>query len=267
MAFARDSFNPQTACGDLLLSGNAGDKTMSVFWASGYLAKTESKSREITVQHLNGMYAALGAVCKQSPKAAFADVVEALATAQVSKALPAPVVTAPPAGTAPAAQTANPPSTAQMAPPPAQPETPAISAREVLWQFYQPDADRSALLMSLKPAAEDVRAVYAEPLASNMIATYNQMFQPGVKFGPKPGYQGLYTFETTTQKLKNREAVQNEFPGGYKKVLPYIKSNQVIVRFKFVKEPGQTTGLASDGLIFVNGRWVFMPKPWLSLKQ
>jgi len=28
---------------------------------------------------------------------------------------------------------------------------------------------------------------------------------------------------------------------------------------------GKTTGLAFDGLIYVNNRWVLMPKPWRAL--
>ncbi|MGJ5620789.1 hypothetical protein [Sulfitobacter sp. MF3-043] len=56
----------------------------------------------------------------------------------------------------------------------------------------------------------------------------------------------------------------DEFPGGYKDVLQYFKIDVPIVRFKFVQK-GETLGLAFDGLIHVNGRWVTMPKPRRSL--
>jgi hypothetical protein len=59
--------------------------------------------------------------------------------------------------------------------------------------------------------------------------------------------------------------VAGEFPGGYAQVAQYIVKDVPIVRFKFVK-PGETMGMAFDGLIHVNGRWVFMPKPWNGLK-
>jgi len=29
---------------------------------------------------------------------------------------------------------------------------------------------------------------------------------------------------------------------------------------------GETIGLAFDGLVYVNGHWVIMPKPWRALK-
>jgi len=58
--------------------------------------------------------------------------------------------------------------------------------------------------------------------------------------------------------------VLSEFPGGYEQVRGQFVGDFPIVRFKFI-EPGETSGMAFDGLIFVNDRWVFMPKPWRGL--
>jgi len=43
-----------------------------------------------------------------------------------------------------------------------------------------------------------------------------------------------------------------------------MKPGIPIVRFKFV-EKGETSGLAFDGLVYVDGRWTLLPKPWRSL--
>ena len=43
-----------------------------------------------------------------------------------------------------------------------------------------------------------------------------------------------------------------------------VKFKSQFSRFKFVTK-GQTAGLAFDGLIYVNNRWVLMPKPWRAL--
>ena len=120
--------------------------------------------------------------------------------------------------------------------------------------------------MLLKPAAADIRAVYAEPLASALIASYEQMYTPDAVIQPKPEHKQLLTTFTTTGHLKAGDPVLDEFPGGYKDVLDYFVADVPIGRFKFV-EPGETLGLAFDGLIFVNNRWVFMPKPWRALEQ
>ncbi len=259
-AFAgRDSFDPSAPCDEVILSGDVGDKTLVVFWASGYLAKTDGQPRVITADHLNGMFEALKAMCAQAPTAPLQQVVESFAVAQLPAPAPTAIVAAP--------STASPAPTAPAPVITAKTEyvVPSPPARDVLLRFFEPDADRAALTAALKPTEAEIRAVYADPLASKLVANYNSMFTPGVEIGPKPEHVELYTVITTTGKLKSRAVAADAFPGGYRKVTPFFIANQPIVRFKFVKS-GETTGLAYDGLIFVNGRWVLMPKPWRSLE-
>lgn len=137
--------------------------------------------------------------------------------------------------------------------------------KALLTKFLDPATDRGALTMQLKPTDADIRAVYAEPLASKLIAGYAGMYQAGAAIGPKPGQTQLLYVQTTTGALKSGAPVAAEFPGGYKEVTKYILKDVPIVRFKFVA-PGETLGMAYDGLIHVNGRWVYMPKPWRGLE-
>ncbi len=313
----RMAFDPAAPCSDLLLTGDAGDKTLSVFWASGYLAKTDGKERTINQAHIDGLYGVLQQVCKQAPEMSFQQTVDRFAVAQLPKkpaAAPvkiqkpaaqvtpkttpqttaqqqptpqaAPKVTAQQQPTPQAAPKVTPqqqpapqaapkvtaqqqpaPQAAPKAPPtPARAEQPSLDGRDLLQKFFDPNADRAALTMALKPTPEDIRTVYAEPLASDLIAMYDDMFKPGVAIGPKPEHSEIYSVETTTLKLRNRPAIRKKFPGGYEDVIPYLQGNNVIIRFKFVRA-GETTGLAFDGLIFVNGHWVLMPKPWRAVKK
>jgi hypothetical protein len=137
--------------------------------------------------------------------------------------------------------------------------------KALLIKFLDPAADRAALTRQLKATDVDIRAVYAEPLASKLIAGYAQMHQAGAAIGPKPGQTELLYVYATTGQLKTGAPVAGEFPGGYAQVKQYILKDVPIVRFKFVS-PGETTGMAYDGLVHVNGRWVFMPKPWRGLE-
>ena len=133
--------------------------------------------------------------------------------------------------------------------------------KALLRKFLDPKADRAALTWALKPTDADVKAVYGEPLGSKLAAFYAQMFKPGTAIGPKDGQTELLYVYATTAQIKAGAPVAGEFPGGYAKVAQYMIKDVPIVRFKFVK-PGETTGMAFDGLMYVNGRWVFMPKPW-----
>lgn len=134
----------------------------------------------------------------------------------------------------------------------------------LLKKFLDPNADRIALTKALTPTAADIGAVYAEPLASKLQAMYAQMFTPGVQIGPKPDQNALIVHHGTTASLKRKDPVLRDFPGGYEDVLNYFIGDHPIVRWKFVTQ-GETLGLAFDGLIHVNGRWVLMPKPWRAL--
>jgi hypothetical protein len=267
----RMAFDPAAPCSDLLLTGDAGDKTLSVFWASGYLAKTDGKERTINQAHIEGLYGVLQQVCKQAPEMSFQQTVDRFAVAQLpKKPVTAPVkipkTTAQPAPQVTAQQQPTPQAAPKATATPARAEQPALAGRDLLQKFFDPNADRAALTMALKPTPEDIRTVYAEPLASDLIALYDDMFKPGITIGPKPEHSEIYSVETTTLKLRNRPAIRKKFPGGYKDVIPYLQGNNVIIRFKFVKA-GETTGLAFDGLVFVNGHWVLMPKPWRAVQE
>ena len=134
-------------------------------------------------------------------------------------------------------------------------------ARARLLAFLQPDAERARLTWAMKPTEADIRAVYADPLASKLIAAYGEMFTPDVSIGPKDAQTEVLTWYATTKELREGNPILREFPGGYKKVAGLMQGEYPILRFKFV-EPGETMGLAFDGLIFVNDHWVLMPKPW-----
>lgn len=138
-------------------------------------------------------------------------------------------------------------------------------ARALLLQFFEPDADLVTLTTSIFPTAAEVHLVYNDPLASLMAETYAKQLKPGIKLGPKSDQTELLLTYTHTSNLQNGDAVLDEFPGGYKEITQYFKADVPIVRFKFVA-PGETTGMAFDGLVFVNDHWVMMPKPWRSLK-
>lgn len=148
------------------------------------------------------------------------------------------------------------------------PDEPGSKANAELYlrQFLHPLADHAALTAALRPTEADIRAVYAPALADRLVPAYDALFKPGAAIGPKEGQTQILTWRTTTGSLKRGEPALEDFPGGYRKVRPYLKGEFPIVRFKFV-EPGKITGMAYDGLVHVNGRWVFMPKPWRMLPE
>ncbi|TWT12833.1 hypothetical protein [Reyranella sp. CPCC 100927] len=135
-------------------------------------------------------------------------------------------------------------------------------ARALLMQFL-PNAktDKAAVMRTLRPAAADYRAVYQDPLAGRLEQEHRKIWDAGTVLAGKPEQTELLLLVVRTDDLIDGKPALAEFPGGYRKVVGDMKRGLPIARFKFV-QPGSTTGMAFDGLVHVNGRWVLIPKPW-----
>ena len=140
-------------------------------------------------------------------------------------------------------------------------------ARALAAQFLaNAGIDRRAAMRRLRPTQADYRAVYKEPVAGDLEAANDRHWEKGETLRVSAARTEILMIVVQTDDLIDGKPVLSQFPGGYKRVLPFLNRGFPIARFKYV-EPGKTTGLAVDGLVHVNGRWVFMPKPWTVVKR
>lgn len=141
-----------------------------------------------------------------------------------------------------------------------------LGVEKLLRQFFSEKTDRRELTMLLRPAIEDYDAAYEQPLAGKLERDHQKLWSdPRTALQPKKEQTDLILTVTTSDKLKAGDTKLASFPEGYKSVLSQMKPGLVIAAFKFVV-PGEKKGMAFDGLIHVNGRWVLIPKPWRSLR-
>jgi len=56
------------------------------------------------------------------------------------------------------------------------------------------------------------------------------------------------------------------FPGGYKVLVPHLVPDRIWFAWKYVR-PGTTIGMGYDGLVWLDDRFVWFPKPWRVLKD
>jgi hypothetical protein len=140
-------------------------------------------------------------------------------------------------------------------------------ARAVAAQFLaNSGVDQATAMKRLRPSQADYRAVYKEPVAGALEAENDRHWEKGETLRVSAARTEILMIVVPTDDLIDGKPALSEFPGGYRRVLPFLNRGFPIARFKYV-EPGKTTGLAVDGLVHVNGRWVFMPKPWTVVKQ
>ena len=165
---------------------------------------------------------------------------------------------------------ASPSSSASPAPAAALPDVKtfpgtAAGAKALVSEFVKPGVDAPALTKLLRPTAADYRAVFDAKAAANLDAVYSPEWERGTFVViAKPGQTEVKISSATVADLKANNDKAKDFPGGYAKVATHLVGSATLYRFRFV-EPGQEQGNAYDGLVFVNGHWVLIPKPWRGL--
>ena len=135
-------------------------------------------------------------------------------------------------------------------------------ARELLTAFLQPEADTKALTAALRGTKADYEAVFSTDFATKLAALHEPMWQSGAAIGPKESQTAMLLHGITSAEIKAWSAnAALHLPGGYEKIKDQFKDGLTVYAFKFVK-PGETSGMAFDGLVHVNGAWRFFPKPF-----
>ncbi len=242
-------FDPNEDCSAILARNDTLEQVIMSAWSLGYLAATASDAQPVNMDTVRAKLRGFIMACAKNGSQSVLDMIGASKPAQSAQATQ----------DSQTAQNAQPTQPAQ----PAQTVQPgsSMAVRALLQKFVTPGNDIPAMSKALFPTEADIRAVYRDPLASRLVENLLPMFTSNVAFKPKPGQDAIYLVYSTTDKLIAGSTQLQAFPGGYKKVLQYMNPGFPIVRFKFVKK-GEMTGLAFDGLVFVNDRWVLIPKPW-----
>ena len=231
-------FNPTENCTAILKQqpGNA------ALWTFGYLAGLSTNTRAIDDGLIGELTLDLAEICAEESTASFVSVVEQLFDVQSDE----PDQTQSVSDSAPA-----------MAPTSADPQ--------ILIDMIEAEgADLHGLFLALQPTPEDVRALFAEPLASEMIEMYEELF--GTRLAseefPSPHVADSSIFTTTGTMAS--EPIMDEIAGGFKQVAPlYLQDvpfGTITVGF-----PTEGDDMRLDGFVYVNGHWVLMMSPWRAL--
>lgn len=140
-------------------------------------------------------------------------------------------------------------------------------ANTFLTNFLSPSADHRGLTKMLRPSETDYHVVFIDTeFAKKLKAAHDPMWESGTAaIAPKSGQTKLLIWSATIAQLRDGSGSARYFPGGYSKVSSKFSDWVTVICWKFVK-PGETIGMAYNGLIRVNGQWRFFPKPWRVLE-
>lgn len=140
-------------------------------------------------------------------------------------------------------------------------------AHALLSQFLIPghDAEHLTLLLSLRPQPSDYARVFVASVVELAQATYSAMWASPQPLKPAPDQTLVELQVATAQELLDGTGAASEFPGGYAGIAHLLRPERYWLCFRF-GAPGQRGSIFYDGLVAIDDRLIWLPKPWRCLR-
>ena len=126
--------------------------------------------------------------------------------------------------------------------------------------------DMAGIAAKLKPSKDDLAAIYDASVVDAVAEHVEKMYAGLGELGAKEGQTELVFMAATSEDFKAGNDAAKKFPGGYARAAEKLKPGVTFYAWKFVK-PGESAGMAYDGLVFVNGHWVWVPKSFRAIMK
>jgi hypothetical protein len=142
----------------------------------------------------------------------------------------------------------------------------ARAAQDVLTPFVLTPSRAPELTRALRPKPEDYRLMFRADLADRVATLYDGLWAQNPVIEAKPHQTALMVKAALGAMFFPGSTGIDAFPGGYRGIGDYLVGDRVWVVWKFVA-PGSTLGMAYDGLVHLDGRWVWCPRPYAILRK
>ncbi|MEM9986492.1 MAG: hypothetical protein AAF804_15475 [Bacteroidota bacterium] len=126
---------------------------------------------------------------------------------------------------------------------------------------------RVEMTRALRPSREDCEQLLSDHRLASKVYKYQRFIsrQPDFILGPVLAVQTAYQlWKTNAHELIDYVGEARQFPGGYRELAVYLAPELELYRFKFI-EPGRKMGTAFDLLVYINGHWCMIYRPWVAL--
>ncbi len=142
----------------------------------------------------------------------------------------------------------------------------AVSAQRVLTPFLAAGADPIALTRAFRPSPDDYGKVFRAELVAGLRSIYDGIWETQPAITRKPGQNVLLVHACVAEGFVMGSVMMEAFPGGYAGLDEDLVPGRVWACWKFV-EPGKRLGMAWDGLVHLDGRWVWFPRAWAFVRK
>lgn len=146
--------------------------------------------------------------------------------------------------------------------------------REVFEAYFRdylnPDVNHYNLMIKAQPNLADCKAIFNDEIYEDIFSIYSILYRD-VLF-KNESWEHIYTkevieydsFRFTGKFIENKSLA----PGGITRdeLMKFIKPNTTLYSIRF-KQKDEKYGVVFHSWAYINGRWVFFPKPWRFLES
>jgi hypothetical protein len=127
------------------------------------------------------------------------------------------------------------------------------------------DFDRR-IVEQLRPRIEDYALVFEPEFVDMARAAYQRIWQQSLAVETGPAQTEIRVAAAPAGLLQSENDLSRPFPGGYRGIAYCLNPRRVWVAWKYV-EPGKSSGMAYDGLVWCDDHWAWFPKPYRVFRE
>jgi hypothetical protein len=122
--------------------------------------------------------------------------------------------------------------------------------------------DGSGQLESMRPRAEDFARVFRPEISDAVRAAFEELWRdPPQMERLESGELTLRVDAAPAGMLGEENELSKHFPGGYRALAPYLMPDRIWFVWRYLS-PGEGAGMRYDGVVLLDNRWVWFPKPY-----
>ena len=120
---------------------------------------------------------------------------------------------------------------------------------------------RQLAQQKLRPRTEDYAQVFVPEVVEKARQGYQEVWEEFPFPQAKPGQTEILVALGKAEELLSPSGIGEIFPGGYRQIAHYLLPDKIWLTWKYVK-PGESSGMSYDGLVWLEERFAWFPKPW-----
>jgi hypothetical protein len=122
--------------------------------------------------------------------------------------------------------------------------------------------DGPARVAALRPQPADYARVFTQEVAARAQVAYEALWvRPPEIDRLDVGQLKLQVDAAPAGMLREENELSRHFPGGYRALAPYLQPQRIWFVWRYLRTDA-ASGMRYDGLVHLEGRWVWFPKPY-----